>query len=124
MRDAILGWRTVSDYIRGILPGGTYHTWHDTMQSVGDDWRERMDHRRQREQATAGGLDTAAPTTGHNPPSHTTHNDFRNSRFDITQNFGEGYDPDRIAVAFTRDLNRVSDRRLSSQLVPAWSTPG
>lgn len=40
---------------------------------------------------------------------------FPNARFDITQKFAEGYDPDRIAVAFTNDLASMGERRLQSQ---------
>ncbi len=47
--------------------------------------------------------------------------DFRGSRFDIQQNFAEGFDPDRIAVAFTNDLGGLGERRLSSGLAPAFA---
>lgn len=47
--------------------------------------------------------------------------DFRGSRFDIQQNFAEGFDPDRIAAAFTNDLAGVGERRLSSGLAPAFA---
>jgi len=46
--------------------------------------------------------------------------DFRNSRFDITQKFAEGYDPDRIAVLFAQDLGRIGERRLQSGLEPLF----
>lgn len=49
------------------------------------------------------------------------HNDFRGSRFDIMQNFAEGFDPDRIAVAFSNDLAALGERRLASGLAPAFS---
>lgn len=45
--------------------------------------------------------------------SHTT-NDFRYSRFDITQKFAEGFDPDRIAAVFARDLEGLAEQRTSS----------
>jgi hypothetical protein len=62
----------------------------------------------------------------HNPPNqrggaHTT-NDFRHSRFEIMQKFAEGFDPDRIAVAFSHDLERTAERRLSGQLEPQFTT--
>lgn len=44
--------------------------------------------------------------------------DFRNSKFDIKQAFAEGFDPDRIAVAFTNDLAMLGERRLQSGLAP------
>lgn len=47
--------------------------------------------------------------------------DFRGSRFDITQNFAEGFDPDRIAVAFSEDLAALGERRTSSAFAPAFA---
>jgi hypothetical protein len=46
---------------------------------------------------------------------------FSNSRFDIRQNFAEGFDPDRIAVAFTNDLAMLGERRLQSGLAPVYA---
>lgn len=48
------------------------------------------------------------------------HQDFRNSRFEIQQKFEEGFDPDRVAVAFANDLGRVGERRLSSGFEPLF----
>ena len=42
------------------------------------------------------------------------HMDFRGSRFDIKQQYAEGFDPDRIAVAFANDLATLGERRLQS----------
>lgn len=42
--------------------------------------------------------------------------DFRGSRFDITQQFAEGFDPDRIAVAFSNDLASMGEMRTQSSL--------
>lgn len=42
--------------------------------------------------------------------------DFRGSRFDVTQKFAEGFDPDRIAVAFAKDVERIGEMRLQSGL--------
>lgn len=47
--------------------------------------------------------------------------DFRGSRFDITQKFAEGFDPDRIAVAFAQDVGNLGERRLQSGLAPAFT---
>jgi hypothetical protein len=44
--------------------------------------------------------------------------DFRGSRFDITQKFAEGFDPDRIAAAFSSDLATLGERRLQSGFTP------
>lgn len=46
--------------------------------------------------------------------------DFRNSRFDITQKFEEGFDPDRIAVAFADDLGKLGEKRLQSGFEPLF----
>lgn len=48
------------------------------------------------------------------PPNY----DFRGSRFDITQNFAEGFDPDRIAVAFSNDLSSLGELRSQSGYTP------
>lgn len=48
-------------------------------------------------------------------------NDFRFSRFEITQKFAEGFDPDRIAVAFAQDIGRMGDLRLQSGFEPLFS---
>lgn len=48
------------------------------------------------------------------------HFDFRGSHFNIKQAF-EGLDPDRVAVAFTRDLPALGERRVQSQFAPIFS---
>lgn len=50
--------------------------------------------------------------------------DFRYSRFDITQRFAEGFDPDRVASAFADELQALSENRLESGFQPAFSTAG
>lgn len=63
----------------------------------------------------------AAPhAPGGRPGGHTVQ-DFRNSRFTIEQKFEEGFDPDRIAVAFAQDLGRVAEERLQSGFEPMFS---
>jgi len=47
--------------------------------------------------------------------------DFRGSRFDITQNFAEGFDPDRIAVAFSNDLAAMGELKTQSGFAPAFA---
>ncbi len=47
--------------------------------------------------------------------------DFRGSKFDIKQQFAEGFDPDRIAVAFSNDLAALGERRVQSGLAPLFS---
>ncbi len=47
--------------------------------------------------------------------------DFRGSRFDITQTFAEGFDPDRIAVAFSQDLAALGETRVQSGFAPVFA---
>jgi len=47
--------------------------------------------------------------------------DFRGSRFDIEQKFAEGFDPDRIAVAFSNDLAMLGERKLQSGFSPLYA---
>lgn len=46
--------------------------------------------------------------------------DFRYSRFEIQQKFDESFDPDRIAVVFSQDLQRAAERRLQSGFEPLF----
>lgn len=48
--------------------------------------------------------------------------DFRFSRFEIQQKFAEGFDPDRISIAFERDLGKAGEQKLSSGLEPLFSS--
>jgi len=50
-------------------------------------------------------------------------NDFRGSTFNIKQAFAEGFDPDRIAVAFTQDLVALGERKIMSGLSPILGMP-
>lgn len=62
--------------------------------------------------------------TGRAPPTRPqVHQDFRYSRFDITQQFAEGFDPDRVAAVFAGDLEALSEQRLQSGLLPAFTGP-
>lgn len=47
--------------------------------------------------------------------------DFRYSRFEISQKFEEGYDPDRIATAFANDLAKIGEQRSQSGFAPLFS---
>lgn len=55
-------------------------------------------------------------------PSAETYQDFRGSRFDITQKFAEGFDPDRVAVALAGDLGRIGEQKLQSGFEPAFGS--
>lgn len=47
--------------------------------------------------------------------------DFRFSKFEISQKFAEGFDPDRIATAFASDLAKVGEQKLQSGLEPSYA---
>ncbi len=47
--------------------------------------------------------------------------DFRFSKFDIKQEFAEGFDPDRIAVAFATDLSKLGEMRMQSAYAPLFT---
>lgn len=57
------------------------------------------------------------------PGGHTVQ-DFRNSRFTIDQKFAEGFDPDRVAVAFRQDLERIGTLQGQSGLAPLFGIGG
>ena len=61
---------------------------------------------------------------GNQPPAPRPHTnqDFRYSRFDITQRFAEGFDPDRVASAFADELAGLAENRLESGFQPAFSS--
>lgn len=48
------------------------------------------------------------------------HQDFRGSKFSIDQKFAEGFDPDRVAVAFANDLRKIGEFRAQSGLEPLF----
>lgn len=59
----------------------------------------------------------AKPTAEAGPKDRPDiYQDFRWSRFDITQQFAEGYEPDRIIAAFQNDLGTLADQPISSGL--------
>ena len=45
---------------------------------------------------------------------------FPNAKFDITQKFAEGFDPDRVAVAFSNDIASLGERKLQSGFSPIF----
>lgn len=54
-------------------------------------------------------------------PETSVYQDFRGSRFDVTQQFAEGFDPDRIAVGFANDIASLGERRLQSGFSPLFA---
>ncbi len=80
---------------------------------------------------TAAGLDEIQRRTQRFDPNRRgrpennrpqVHQDFRYSRFDITQKFAEGFSPERVGAAFTSDLEAMANQRLSSGLAPAFTS--
>lgn len=67
---------------------------------------------------------SSSSTTTRTPPGARgggrTVQDFRYSRFEIQQKFEEGFDPDRIAVAFASDVGRLGEQRLQSGFEPLF----
>ena len=47
--------------------------------------------------------------------------DFRYSKFNIRQEFAEGFDPDRIAVAFASDLGRLGEMKTAAAYAPLFT---
>ena len=75
----------------------------------------------------SGAAAKAATAAAAAPPEHRggggrAVQDFRYSRFEIQQKFAEGYDPDRIAVAFAKDVGRIGEMKLQSAHEPLYST--
>lgn len=58
---------------------------------------------------------------GDAPNKADVYQDFRGSRFDIEQKFAEGFDPDRIAVAFANDISSIGERKLQSGFSPLFT---
>lgn len=78
---------------------------------------------RQLEAANAAkkAADAAAEKTKTPPGPQQPNFDFRGSRFDIKQAFAEGFDPDRIALAFSSDLASLGERSRQSNLSPLYA---
>lgn len=88
------------------------------------DWMQEIANNIGKRRAAAD-METAAErnTGGRNQAQQAgAHNDFRYSRFDITQRFAEGFDPDRIAAVFASDLEGLAEQRLDSGFSPAFGT--
>jgi len=51
----------------------------------------------------------------------TVNQDFRGSKFDIKQEFAEGFDPDKIAVLMANQIAELGERRLQSGLSPLFA---
>lgn len=73
--------------------------------------------------AGAEELRSMAGEYGIKAPAERTapYNDFRNSTFNIKQDFAPGFDPDRIAVAFANDLAQLGEMASQSSFSPLYS---
>lgn len=71
-----------------------------------------------RERAAAEGA-TNRKSGDTRPPK--TEMNFPNARFEISQSFAAGFDPDRIAVAFASDLSALGEMRSQSNFLPITS---
>lgn len=91
-------------------------TWNRVSAGV-EDAVKMEEERARREQQARNAAEHKAPGEREAEPYY----DFRNSRFDIKQNFAEGLDPDRIAVAFANDLAMLGERRLQSGFAPIFA---
>lgn len=90
-----------------------------TTTAAGDGMLERMRRLMAGRVDADGNINLTSPRQR---PTASTHNDFRFSRFDITQRFAEGFDPDRIATLFQRDISNAANQRTEGGLGLAFST--
>lgn len=74
---------------------------------------------RDSEAATAAARQRSTQAPGARGGTHV-HQDFRGSRFDISQRFAEGFDPDRVATALVSDIETAATHRLQSGLEPIF----
>ena len=126
--------QTTYENIMAMLPGGSgerhsawaagrskfYEVMDEADAAMAAKEQEINDRRMARDQARVRhglGLDVPAERGG-------TNYDFRGSTFRIEQNFAEGMEPDRVAVAFTNDIAKLGERRLQSNFQPLFSTKG
>jgi hypothetical protein len=79
---------------------------------------EEIDALAQAASATAAAAKVGADGKGKGPSVN-----IQNARFDIKQSFAEGYDPDRIAVAFTDTLAKLGQYRGQSSFSLAGAVP-
>jgi hypothetical protein len=86
--------------------------------SAGVERETRAELVRARKQSAA---DALAETKAQGQRPGAPNFDFRGSRFAITQTFAEGFDPDRIAVAFANDLATLGERKLQSGFSPMFA---
>lgn len=71
----------------------------------------------------AEGAEAAMPEwfKGWKPEKVENNFDFRGSKFDIKQEFAQGFDPGRVSVAFTHDLATLGERSIQSGFAPLYT---
>jgi len=80
------------------------------VRDVAEDlWRKSEESRRERK------------AKGHKTTTPKVLQDFRYSKFNIKQEFAEGFDPDRIAVAFASDLGRLGEMKSAAVYAPLFT---
>jgi hypothetical protein len=116
----------VVNYIRSFMPASV----QSTMTGLTEGLRETFSSPQFMNdiQAALAGLSKTNKNTPDNArdrqPTPHVGQDFRYSRFDITQRFAEGFDPDRVASAFAEDIGSLAENRLQSGFQPGGSAYG
>lgn len=64
---------------------------------------------------------TLGATTDIEGKGTTINQDFSGSKFEVQQKFEEGFDPDRVAVAFIGELGRLGEKKIQSGFAPLYS---
>ena len=98
--------------------------WDAASAEVDSDTRAEMKNaflRAQKRKLKGEEADALAKKTAQGQRPGAPNFDFRGSRFQITQAFAEGFDPDRIAVAFANDLATLGERKLQSGFSPMFA---
>lgn len=97
----------------------------DAVRNMGDTWRiasARIDKDIEVNQRLA--MAVAAKAAVKNTPEDkdkAPNFNFPNARFDITQKFAEGFDPDRVAAALFNDIASAGEERIQSGLTNAFA---
>ena len=100
-----------ASHIQAVAPGATAP---GHASSMADRIAKSLANAGKSQETLAGGSSTPDARGGGGGVTQ----DFRYSRFDISQKFEEGFDPDRIAVAFADDLSRAGEHKLQSGFAP------
>jgi len=94
----------------GAWRKGMGRVWSDVVQGTEADIQRTRERHAQERKAQ----EIADKDKDRKEEKEKRHYDFRGSHFNITQKFAEGFDPDRIALAFASDLASMGDRKIAS----------